>query len=41
MRRAPFFLALLAACTPAAPDNPACDRRAAPWQSPECRGVAR
>lgn len=35
------LLLTLAACTPAAPDNPACDRRAPPWDSAQCRGVAR
>lgn len=32
---------LVAACTPGAPDNPACDRRAPPWDSAQCRGTAR
>lgn len=40
MKRLGLFL-ILAACTPVAPDKPACDRRAPPWQSAECRGLGR
>ncbi|WP_294326155.1 hypothetical protein [uncultured Sphingomonas sp.] len=40
LRRAVALL-LVVACTPGAPDNPACDRRAPPWDSAQCRGTAR
>lgn len=44
MRRAPFFLGLIAllasACTPSRADT-ACDCRSPPWATAECRSTAR